>query len=151
MLECVIVSFSVLLYYRDSSLTHLFVYRYYGYRNPNHASDVRLKVLEKHKDLFRGKDVLDIGCNTGHLTLVIARDFRPNKVVGIDIDRTLIKIARTNIKHYVNCGKKDKFFPVSMPIIFGPIDVPGVTEDKAFPHNISFIQVISICIKILKH
>lgn len=116
-------------------------YRYYGYRNANLAMDVRLKVLERHKNLFRGKDVLDIGCNTGHLTLTIARDFGPNKVVGLDIDRNLIQVARTNIRHYVNCGKKDKFFPVSMPIVYGPISVPGVSQDKSFPHNISFIQV----------
>lgn len=103
--------------------------------------DIRLKVLEKHKYLFRGKDVLDIGCNSGHLTLAIARDFEPNKVVGLDIDRQLINMARTNIKHYVNCGKKDKFFPVSMPIVYGPIDVPSVSGNKAFPQNISFIQV----------
>lgn len=103
--------------------------------------DARLKVLEKYKHLFDGKDMLDIGCNTGHLTLAIARDFRPNRVVGMDIDRSLINAARSNIRHYVNCGKKDKFFPVSMPIVYGPIDVLGVNEEKGFPHNISFVQV----------
>ncbi|KAG8269366.1 hypothetical protein J6590_004660 [Homalodisca vitripennis] len=113
--------------------------RYYGYRNPNAAPDMRLKVLEKQKHLFAGKDVLDIGCNTGHLTLAIARDFGPNKVVGLDIDRSLIDIARVNIKHYVNCGKKDKYFPVSMPIVYGPIDVPGASPGKAFPNNVSFV------------
>uniref|UniRef100_A0A1B6K944 RNA methyltransferase n=1 Tax=Graphocephala atropunctata TaxID=36148 RepID=A0A1B6K944_9HEMI len=113
--------------------------RYYGYRNPKSTPDLRLKVLEKRKLLFKGKDVLDIGCNTGHVTLAIARDFGPNKVVGLDIDRALVDVARKNIKHYVNCGKKDKFFPVSMPIVYGPIDVPGVSADKAFPNNISFV------------
>lgn len=88
-----------------------------------------------------GKDVLDIGCNVGHVTLAVSRDFGPAKVVGVDIDRTLIEAARTNIRHYVNCGKKDKFFPVSMPIVYGPVDIPGVSEDKAFPHNVSFVQV----------
>lgn len=117
------------------------MYRYYGYRNPSNCPDVRLRVLEKYKDLFRGKEVLDVGCNSGHVALAIARDFGPSRVVGIDIDKSLITVARNNIKHYVNCGREDKFFPVSMPIVYGPIDIPGVSQDKAFPHNISFVQV----------
>uniref|UniRef100_A0A1B6CFH9 RNA methyltransferase n=1 Tax=Clastoptera arizonana TaxID=38151 RepID=A0A1B6CFH9_9HEMI len=114
--------------------------RYYGYRNAHQEFDIRLKVLERQKELFIGKDVLDIGCNVGHVTLAIARDFGPSKVVGVDIDRSLIEAARTNIRHYVNSGKKDRFFPVSMPIVYGPVDIPGVSEDTAFPHNVSFIQ-----------
>lgn len=114
--------------------------RYYGYRNSNQECDVRLRVLHRWQELFVGKEVLDIGCNVGHVTLAIARDFGPSKVVGIDIDRNLIKVARTNVRHYVNCGRKDKFFPVSMPIVYGPVDVPGVSSDKTFPHNVSFIQ-----------
>jgi len=46
------------------------------------------------------KDVLDVGCNVGHLTLLIARDFEPRKIVGVDIDEELIKVARTNVRHY---------------------------------------------------
>ncbi|XP_054285435.1 7SK snRNA methylphosphate capping enzyme-like [Macrosteles quadrilineatus] len=114
--------------------------RYYGYRNPHHGPDTRLRLFEKHKHLFEGKDVLDIGCNTGHLTLAVARDLRPNRVVGMDIDRSLIKAARSNIRHYVNCGREDKFFPVSMPIVYGPIEIPGVNEEKGFPHNITFVH-----------
>lgn len=114
--------------------------RYYGYRNANQECDVRLRVLHRWQELFVGKEVLDVGCNVGHVTLAIARDFGPSKVVGVDIDRNLIKAARTNVRHYVNCGRKDKFFPVSMPIVYGPVDVPGVSSDKTFPHNVSFIQ-----------
>ena len=53
-------------------------------------------------DLFYGKDVLDIGCNIGHVTFSVARDFGAKSVVGMDIDRKLINIARKNVQHYIN-------------------------------------------------
>lgn len=89
----------------------------------------------------------------------MARDLGAKSVTGIDIDRTLINIARKNVKHYVNCAQSpasneesDKrvsdsdtnFFPKSMPISYGPIDIPGFTkhkQDKGFPYNVTFVQV----------
>jgi len=133
--------------------------RYYGYRNLHHEVDPRLKVFAQRKELFLRKDILDIGCNIGHITLSVARDFGAKSVTGIDIDRTLINIARKNVKHYVNCvqspasnednDKRDSsdasFFPMSMPISYGPVDVPGFTKNKqhkGFPYNVTFVQVI---------
>ncbi|XP_011644182.1 7SK snRNA methylphosphate capping enzyme-like isoform X1 [Pogonomyrmex barbatus] len=131
--------------------------RYYGYRNPHHEVDPRLKVFAQRKELFLRKDILDIGCNIGHITLSVARDFGAKSVTGIDIDRTLINIARKNVKHYVNCvqspvnnednDKRDSsdasFFPMSMPINYGPVDIPGFTKNKqhkGFPYNVTFVQ-----------
>ncbi|XP_076647831.1 7SK snRNA methylphosphate capping enzyme [Halictus rubicundus] len=128
--------------------------RYYGYRNSHHDVDTRLTVFAQRKELFIGKDVLDIGCNVGHITLSVARDLAAHSVTGIDIDRTLINIARKNIKHYVNCvqspaGNEDSdhqdvnFFPMSMPINYGPVDIPGFTKNKnhkGFPYNVTFVQ-----------
>lgn len=76
--------------------------RYYGYRNPHHEMDFRLKCFLDHKHLFFDKDILDIGCNIGHITLSVARDFGARSAVGLDIDKKLINIARKNVKHYVN-------------------------------------------------
>ena len=133
--------------------------RYYGYRNLHQDVDTRLTVFGQRKELFAGNDVLDIGCNIGHITLSIARDFAAHSVTGIDIDRKLIGIARKNIKHYVNCvsspasnddgngSRRDtdaNFFPLSMPINYGPIDVPGFSKNKdhkGFPYNVTFVQV----------
>merc|ERR1719295_966227 len=75
--------------------------RYYGYRNVDSAEDHRLKFL--NPEWFRGKDVLDIGCNVGHMTLAVAKAFQPRSVLGVDIDDSLIKMARTNVKHYSSC------------------------------------------------
>ncbi|XP_043252726.1 7SK snRNA methylphosphate capping enzyme-like [Colletes gigas] len=128
--------------------------RYYGYRNSQQELDTRLTVFAQRKELFIRKDVLDIGCNIGHITLSVARDFSADSVTGIDIDRSLIQIARKNVRRYVNCvqspaGNRDSdhqdasFFPISMPINYGPIDIPGLTKNKnhkGFPYNVTFVQ-----------
>nr|CAD7572343.1 unnamed protein product [Timema californicum] len=127
--------------------------RYYGYRNQKCESDIRLKCFLEKRELFQDKDVLDIGCNIGHVTLSVARDFGAKTVVGLDIDGRLIGIARKNIRHYVNCSTtnspagpgravRDRFFPISMPIIYGPVDIPGQSPvaHRGFPHNVTFVQ-----------
>lgn len=64
--------------------------RYYGYRNPHHDVDPRLRCFANYRNIFVGKDILDIGCNIGHITLTVARDFGAKSVVGLDIDKKLI-------------------------------------------------------------
>lgn len=138
---------------------YLYLDRYYGYRNPHCEVDSRLKAFTRRPELFLQKDILDIGCNIGHITLSVARDLRAKSITGIDIDRTLINIARKNVKHYVNCVQSPasneendrrvsdsdaNFFPKSMPISYGPVDIPGFTKhkhDKGFPYNVTFVQV----------
>lgn len=67
--------------------------RYYGYRNPN-AKDVRIVVFAEHPHLFDNADVLDIGCNTGIISIAVARELRVRSIIGIDIDKSLINRAR---------------------------------------------------------
>lgn len=76
---------------------------YYGYHTINEEIDVRLKVFQRHSHLFRNKDVLDIGCNVGMMTIAIAKSriLEPKSVTGIDIDKKLIGIAKTKLKRYV--------------------------------------------------
>ncbi|XP_065206762.1 7SK snRNA methylphosphate capping enzyme-like [Planococcus citri] len=76
--------------------------QYYGYRNINECVDPRIAAFHRRKELFENKDVLDIGCNIGHVTYIIARDLNPKSVLGIDIDNSLINIARKNRRHYCN-------------------------------------------------
>lgn len=52
--------------------------------------DIRLQVFEMHRHLFQNKDVLDIGCNVGHISIAVARTLGAKSVVGIDIDSVLI-------------------------------------------------------------
>lgn len=87
--------------------------RYYGTRTKGLEHDPRLDLLPS--EWFRYRSVLDIGCNVGFLTLSIAKEYRPTRVLGIDIDTNLIGIARKNIRHY--CDESEKLigkFPASL-------------------------------------
>ncbi|XP_060069259.1 7SK snRNA methylphosphate capping enzyme-like [Ylistrum balloti] len=116
--------------------------RYYGYRNPDTADDYRL--MSFRKEWFEGKDAIDIGCNVGHVTLAIAKEMHPRKIIGIDIDSSLIAAARKNVRHYISkenmgCGS----FPISNTLNYGPIAAPPVNEVYSFPkfpHNVVFVQ-----------
>lgn len=74
--------------------------KYYGYRNPSNSEDPRVRLLRP--EWFEGKDVLDLGCNSGHLTLYVAKRLRPARILGLDIDGGLIHAARKNIRHYLS-------------------------------------------------
>ena len=120
--------------------------RYYGKRNEKGALDVRLSCFLK--DWFKGKDVLDIGCNIGHITWSVGRDYAPRKIVGIDIDNRLIKIAKKNMRHYLPpSGKPSESFPKSFVKMYGRLDAPNIPiptkigEDIQFPYNVSFVAV----------
>ena len=133
----------------------LFIYgnynRYYGYRNPQSSQDLRLKCFRK--EWFAGKDVLDLGCNVGHITLTIARDFSPHVIMGIDIDTSLIQAAKNNLRYYVKSpasvpgtSGRGMDFPMSFSVTSGPLAAPvvlGNDEKLSFPHNVVFKQVTS--------
>lgn len=74
--------------------------KYYGYRNPSRSEDPRVHLLRR--EWFEGKNVLDLGCNLGHLTLYIAKMHRPARILGLDIDGALVHAARKNIRHYLS-------------------------------------------------
>lgn len=114
--------------------------KYYGYRNPDHTPDARLNYLSA--SWFEGKEILDVGCNIGHITLTVARDYNPKRVVGIDIDKKLINIAQKNIKHYMRQGGvEESNFPKSMRALYGPLKPPVMTDgSRSFPYNIKFVH-----------
>lgn len=114
--------------------------KYYGYRNPDQTPDIRLEYLRR--EWFEGKEVLDIGCNIGHITLTIARDYNPKRAVGIDIDKKLVSIAEKNIKHYLCKGDiHEVHFPKSMRLLYGPLNPPARADGtRAFPYNVKFVH-----------
>ncbi|XP_016957467.1 7SK snRNA methylphosphate capping enzyme bin3 [Drosophila biarmipes] len=82
--------------------------RYVDFRQMNEFRDVRLQVFQRHVELFQNKDILDIGCNVGHMTITVARHLAPKTIVGIDIDRELIARARRNLSIFVRIPKEEK-------------------------------------------
>lgn len=71
---------------------------YYGYRINEVDGDPRLKVFER--DWFQGKDCLDIGCNSGILTIQIARKFHCKSILGIDIDSDRVSDAYWHLRKF---------------------------------------------------
>lgn len=73
---------------------------WYGYQTPGLNRDPRLAVLRP--EWFRGKKVLDVGCNVGHVTLAIAKHWSPAHILGLDIDGRLVHAARQNLRHFLS-------------------------------------------------
>lgn len=65
---------------------------YYAKRQSSHQLDPRLALLPPAYLL--GKDVLDLGCNTGFISLQLIGHCKAKSVVGVDIDEGLITRAR---------------------------------------------------------
>jgi glycine/sarcosine N-methyltransferase len=67
----------------------------------------------------RGKTLLDIGCGTGNLSLELSKDFK--SVMGIDLDRSMIGMAKSKLKGHgnniefmnLNMLTIGKYFPTS--------------------------------------
>lgn len=74
---------------------------YKGFAALTENSDVRLRVFKQYPYLFQNKDVLDIGCHAGHVTLAIGRMLNPKSVLGVDIASNLISMANHNLSLFV--------------------------------------------------
>ena len=58
-------------------------------------SDARLKQLQEV--WLRDKRILDIGCNTGVIDILLAVRYQPKLIIGVDIDHHLVKQAIDNM------------------------------------------------------
>ena len=119
--------------------------RYYSYRNNGPTkSDPRLKLF--NKEWFKDKQCLDIGSNTGQVTIEIGRYFSPSLITGIDIDSKLVRMACKNL-HRVSISSvmpDGRHVPRSILMSFGPIDwltEGGGANGGRFPDNVKFLQV----------
>nr|XP_043629660.1 probable RNA methyltransferase At5g51130 [Erigeron canadensis] len=80
---------------------------YYGYRiDQGLEEDPRIKVMRK--EWFEGKNCLDIGCNSGLITINIAKKFGCRKILGIDIDSARIEDAHWNLRKSVKMSECKK-------------------------------------------
>lgn len=97
---------------------------YYGYRQPNH--DQRLRYLEH--DWFQNKQVLDVGCHTGHVTFYVAEHFHPAQIVGFDIDQQLIQQAQNQLCNRIQTANNNNNATTTNQ------------ETKRYPYNLRFQQ-----------
>ena len=124
--------------------------QYYGYRNKgkgSHVEDPRVKLLKE--EWFRGKDVLDVGSNSGLVTIAIAQKFSPLKITGVDIDSKLVRMAWKNLhRHFVPMVMPSgQQFPLSLRISHAPVNLQTNegNDTDSFPNNVQFKQVKTTC------
>lgn len=48
--------------------------------------------------------LLDVGCGTGHIIQELAIDRRPSELVGLDVSKAMLKVARPNCSRFDNVG-----------------------------------------------
>lgn len=139
---------------------------HYGYQTPTLNIDPRLAAFRP--EWFRGKKVLEIGCNVGHMTLAIAKNWSPVHILGLDIDGCVVHAARQNLRHFLselhkwevrqNTDTQEKAcevetrrtFPLSLRLCRGPITAPPLLPPApgVFPNNVSFMKVsVCVCLK----
>jgi len=136
--------------------------------------DERLECMKK--EWFHGKNVLDIGCNRGHITYAIARLFSPKSIVGIDIDKKIVSMANKDLHLHLESGiieESAKFrleraaklrlegvsiysedrqhFPLSEYISEGPISVHNTQSQAATADPDSGLRIFPNNIVFVEH
>ncbi|KAG7446977.1 Bin3-domain-containing protein [Guyanagaster necrorhizus] len=122
---------------------------YHGYYSKRpFVNDPRLALLPV--DSFVGKRVLDVGCNEGYVTCEIAQSWGAHKVIGVDIDKSLVRAAwrrRTVVWSTqspsapgTDTSVHPDHFPLSFEHTFGSLPIPPNRNrgKHVFPHNVSF-------------
>jgi len=99
-------------------------------------------------ELFSGKDILDIGCGVGHVSLCLARDFGARQVVGLDSDQKVINSALKNKCYYASAVLPNvERFPLAIRRRLGPLVAPPLLPSSdVFPHNVTFSVVIYVLV-----
>jgi ribosomal protein L11 methylase PrmA len=73
--------------------------KYYYRRYLEALKDPRMGIFKE--EWFKDKKCLDIGCNIGTLTIMIAVMYQPDIIDAVDIDYRLVKKAIKNMKYVV--------------------------------------------------
>lgn len=110
---------------------------YYGYRHDKEAqSDGRLDAVVKKfgSGVFEDRTILDIGCNSGFITLSLADAHNAKHVTGIDIDVNLVGKALKQLRWAKQRSQDDDEW-VPLCTKSSSSGVTGVL----FPHNVEFM------------
>jgi SAM-dependent methyltransferase len=95
-----------------------------GYLSPGGPAEVE-RVLEPFA--VEGKDMLDIGCGSGGITLHIARRFSPRSITGFDVEKPVIREATRRAAEAGLCDRAH--FTQSPP---GPLPFADASFDIVF-------------------
>jgi len=76
--------------YDDTAIRFLEALWGEGFLSPGGPDEVRRVVADID---FAGKQVLDIGCGSGGITLFLAREYQPASIVGFDVEQPVVDLA----------------------------------------------------------
>ncbi|GMF23289.1 unnamed protein product [Phytophthora lilii] len=85
-----------------------YTYRLGQKRQGELEDDPRLAALDR--SWFEGKRGLDVGCNSGELTIAIAEQLAPSYLLGVDVDPQLVSRARGHLKDIMRQQQIEKAF-----------------------------------------
>lgn len=119
---------------------------YFQRRGGIEDAERRLKCFPSNR--LTNKIVLDIGCSSGEFTMLMAKKFKPQSVLGVDIDQKLIDTANNYLQaekskylltdNAYNANTKKKLVPrivVQKPSIQ---TASKIYERKDYPYNVNF-------------
>lgn len=78
------------LEYDDSAIRFLEALWGEGFLSPGGPDEVHRVVSGVD---FSGKQVLDIGCGSGGITLFLAREYKPESIIGFDVEQPVVDLA----------------------------------------------------------
>lgn len=113
---------------------------YYGKRlragnlNIGRLQDDRLELLQP--DWYLGRDVLDIGCNDGILSLKIAETLGVKSMTGVDIDGHLVQRAQRNLRLRVREAEAE--LRLKRSLAREGYQVESQPDRSGFPYNVFF-------------
>ena len=74
---------------------------------------------------FVGKRILDFGCGSGASTMLLAKMFPKSEIVGIELEKDLVQIARRRLQHYAfeNVRFVESPIGTNVPVVLGSFDL----------------------------
>ncbi|GER35362.1 S-adenosyl-L-methionine-dependentmethyltransferases superfamily protein [Striga asiatica] len=108
---------------------------YYGYRVGHDLDeDPRLKMMKR--EWFEGKDCLDIGCNSGLITIAVAKKFGCRSILGVDIDGARVEDANWTLRKVIRTStqkgnsKPDRSADAELASSLGNNTSESLTDEK---------------------
>lgn len=132
------------------------MYIYFRTRHPQGDATIDYRIDLLDASIFNGKSVLDLGCNSGNITIALAQKYKPSFIKGIDIDENLIRKANTNLRiayslrdpnmkelKHIDLALQSHYFPKCLSNMYGLLQmaVPPTFERTEFPWTVEFETV----------
>ncbi|KAJ9123333.1 hypothetical protein QFC22_001532 [Naganishia vaughanmartiniae] len=84
--------------------------------------DERLALFDR--ELFKGKRILDVGCNSGEVAVELAQRYEALQVVGVDIDSALVDQCKATVEHAFSLQRP-------LPLLLDPSTSDEYSEPNA--------------------